>query len=81
MANQRTMSGQFILSGRIFSSIFGVNKSVIITETTFVIIFKPHDIAELPFSLSCWVENHSICMIMSCVGFEVQVHKFLVPYS
>ena len=53
MANQRTMSGQFILSGRIFSSIFGVNKSVIITETTFVIVFKPHDIAELPFSLSC----------------------------
>ena len=55
-----------------------MNKSVIITETTlFCYICKPRDIAELHRSLNCWVENHPICMMMSCVGFEV--YKFSEP--
>ena len=40
-------------------------------------ICKPRDIAELHRLLNCWVENHPICMMMSCVGFEV--YKFPEP--
>ena len=42
-------------------------------------ICKPCDIAELHRSLNCWVENHPICMMMSCVGFEV--YEFSEPPS
>ena len=40
-------------------------------------ICKPRDIAELHRSLNCWVENNPICMMTSCVGFEV--YKFSEP--
>ena len=36
-------------------------------------------IAKLLQSLNCWVENHLICMIMPCVGFEV--YTFSRPSS
>ena len=49
-----------------------MNKNVIILLTTFCYLCKPRDswVAQVIIQ-NYWVENHPICMMMSCVGFDV----------